>query len=112
MIKNNLYKTSEKSYILIYQTENLAKTMVIEARKEQSKPVLSAHCLVKLLGTMSATYWSNKFNTVVHCSDPDDVICIIEKKNSPIPNTELWYCIIGEKIGWIIVDDKVDMILL
>jgi hypothetical protein len=103
MIKNNLYKI-EKQHFLIYETEEMAKIMLLEANKPQSQPVISVCAGVEILITNSAHFWSNKFNTLVFSSKPEDVICVFEEKTSN-PGYRFWYCLIGEKTGWIIVPD-------
>jgi hypothetical protein len=94
----------------MYQTEKLARAMLLESDKGQSAPVLSAHCSVEWLASTSATYWSSKYNTVVYYSNPDDVIYVLKKKKSFKPDVQFWRCIIGEKVGWIIVgNSKMDI---
>ena len=89
---NNPFYVCEKYYLLIYETKEDASP---------PNPGFSA------ISDHNRKYMSNIFSkelmSTVACSIPGEPIFVVEKED------KYWHVIIGERIGWIIVEDEAEL---
>lgn len=94
---NNFYKTDYS--FLLYERLELART----AREIYLLGNSDEPCFPDVYygrAADEAGYWSQKLNTNVSYTIPEDIFFVIEKQE------KYWFVISGEKIGWIIVHSE------
>lgn len=106
---NNLeiYVTTKKSsWILLFETKEdallAANDIVIKC-----KDVVYAFCSNLSIVRHRKTFLINKYNININITWPNDAILVISKEK--YAKSGLWYCIVGEKCGWIIVSKEMEL---
>ena len=78
-------------YLLIYETRENAAAAAGDLPAAAVRPTMAKYW---------SDYWSKWLNSKVLYSQPGEIIFLIRKEF--VENKELWFVIIGEKVGWII----------
>lgn len=108
----NKFYVCEKYYLLIYETKQasdkaLAATTLAADRSgllAQGAAFAASASLTAAGGVSLGDHWSEKLKSKVLYSNPREPIFVIKKEEE-----RFWNVIIGEKIGWIIVQNWLEI---
>jgi hypothetical protein len=118
---NNFFKTTSKPVLFVWQEVDKLRKAVLEEAKDDLFLVASCHgtCAAPSFrpnAIHEAKIQSKYYNTTVHVSEKDDLIFLVRREPFTVVDNELketylelWYVIIGEKIGWIVVPDWLEL---
>ena len=96
---------------MIYESKN---NITATANKNGPIPAIAGNCQTNLNSIEKfIRVWSGRINSKIIFSSPNEPIFLIKmEQDAYTQRTQYWNVIIGEKIGWIIVHDWMDVRLM
>jgi hypothetical protein len=110
-VTENRFYICEKFYPFLYvEIESARRAYILNLRAPNGVPDAAARS--EHNGQM---YWRNRTNGIVHGTKPNEPIFLIEetveefKHQTDTIVAKFWHVIIGDKVGWIIVQDWLEI---